>query len=490
MTDPKSLPSEDQKTGTAPPAAETAPQPAVIEGKAEPVAVKPAGPPSLPPQALGGPSAAPAKAGWSARRHVIIGSVTLAVLLGGFGVWSVTTNIAGAIVASGQIEVESHRQVVQHPDGGVVAEIHVQEGAAVKAGDLLITLDGADRRSELAITEGQLFEIMARRARLTAERDDAKVIVFQPELVELAKQRPELAEQIDGQQRLFVARVETQAKQTEQMAERKAQIVSRIKGIAAQETALTVQLRLINEELTDQQSLLEKGLAQATRVLSLQREAARLEGQVGELVASRAQAEENISEIELEVLRLAAAHREEASTQLRDIGSQELELAERRRALTEQVNRLEIRAPVSGVVLGLQVTTPRAVIRPADPVLYLIPQDRPLVIAAQVSPIHVDEVTPGQEAKLHFSAFSSRTTPELVGHVTKVSADALVDQRTQAPYYRVEIVPDPGELTKLGGQTLLPGMPVEAFIKTGDRTPMAYLVKPFADYFNRAFREE
>nr|WP_275259727.1 HlyD family type I secretion periplasmic adaptor subunit [Gemmobacter caeruleus] len=428
--------------------------------------------------------------GWSARRHILMGYVTMAVLIGGFGVWSVTSNIAGAVVASGQIEVESHRQVVQHPDGGVVEAIFVTEGQTVKAGDVLLKLDGATRRSELAIVEGQLFELMARRARLTAERDDQTSITFPPELVETAKARPEVAEQMEGQVHLFAARAETLAKQTAQMAERRAQIESRIQGVDAQAKALTVQLDLINKELADQQSLLDKGLAQATRVLALQREAARLEGQVGELAASRAQAEENISEIDLEVLRLAAAHREEANTQLRDIGSQELELAERRRALTEQVTRLEIRAPVSGVVLGLQVTTPRSVIRPADPVLYLIPQDRPLVIAAQVSPIHVDEVYPGQEAKLHFSAFSSRTTPELTGHVTVVSADALVDQRTQAPYYRIEIVPDPGELTKLGGQTLLPGMPVESFIRTGDRTPLAYLVKPFMDYFNRAFREQ
>ena len=494
MTDPKA-PGAPQSAPQTGPQIGSGPDSPILEGKATPLPGPISGPVSATapaPQAKPATTAAAPRGadGWSAKRHILIGMATMGVLVGGFGVWSVTTNIAGAVVASGQIEVESARQVVQHPDGGVVAEIHVKDGASVQAGDLLLTLDGVSRRSELAIIEGQLFEIMARRARLTAERDSSPTIVFQPELEELSKTRAELAEQMDGQVRLFQARAETLTKQSEQLAERRAQIVSRIQGIAAQETALTRQLDLINEELADQQSLLDKGLAQAARVLSLQREAARLEGQVGELTASRAQAEENISEIELEVLRLVAQRREEANTQLRDIGSQELELAERRRALVEQVNRLEIRAPVSGIVLGLQVTTPRSVLRPADPVLYLIPQDRPLVIAAQVSPIHVDEVFAGQEAKLMFSAYSSRTTPELMGHVSKVSADALVDQQTQAPYYRVEIIPDPGELTKLGGQTLLPGMPVEAFIKTGDRTPLTYLIKPFTDYFKRAFREE
>lgn len=174
---------------------------------------------------------------------------------------------------------------------------------------------------------------------------------------------------------------------------------------------------------------------------------------------------------------------------MRDIGSQELELAERRRALSEQIARLDIRAPVSGVVLGMQVTTPRSVLRPADPVLYLIPQDRPLVIATRVPTIHIDQVHVGQEVKLVFSAFSQKTTPELNGHVAVVSADALTDQHTGMSFYRAEIMLDPGEREKIAGLTLVPGMPVEAFIKTDDRTPLAYLIKPFTDYFARAFRE-
>ena len=174
---------------------------------------------------------------------------------------------------------------------------------------------------------------------------------------------------------------------------------------------------------------------------------------------------------------------------MRDFGYRELELVERRSALGEQIARLDIRAPVSGIVLGLQVTTPRAVLKPADPVLYLIPQDRPLVIAAQVPPIHIDQLHTGQPVRLVFSAFSSRTTPELAGHVTVISADALSDPRTQASYYRAEIVLDEGEIGKLADKALVPGMPVEAFIKTADRSPLAYLLKPFTDYFTRAFRE-
>jgi HlyD family secretion protein len=426
---------------------------------------------------------------WSARGPVISGLVTLALLIGGFGGWSVLTDISGAIVAPGQLEVEQNRQIVQHPDGGVVAEIAVVEAQAVKAGDLLIRLDGSLLQSEFAIVEGQLFEVLARRSRLEAERDDKDAPVFSGELAELAKTRPDVAELIEGQRGLFLARRESLARQSEQLVKRGAQITSQIEGVAAQAQALTVQLGLIRQELKDQQSLLDKGLAQASRVSALQREEAQLLGDVGELASSRAQAEGRATEVELEILRLAAMRREEANTQLRDIGPQELELAERRRALVERIARLEIRAPVSGLVLGLQVTAPQSVLRPADPVLYIIPQDRPLVITAQIMPIHVDEVHVGQEVRLVFPAFSARSTPDLVGHVTTISADALTDQRSQASFYRAEIVLDAGEMAKLTDQTLLPGMPVEAFIQTGARTPMAYLLKPFTDYFSLAFRE-
>lgn len=423
-----------------------------------------------------------------ARGPILLGAATLGFLLGGFGLWSVTTTIAGAIVAPGRIEVEQNRQVVQHPDGGVVAAILVAEGDRVQAGDILLRLDGTLLESERAIIAGQLSETQARRARLEAERDGLSEMTVPDALRRAAEQDPAVAEQVEGQQRLFTARAETQARTTEQLEKRKAQTLSQIDGIRAQSLALNEQLALIGRELADQRALLDKGLAQAPRVLALEREAARLSGQVGELAASLAQAEGRITELDLEILRLAATRREEASTQLRDIGTTELQLVQRLRALTEQIARLEIRAPASGTVLGLQVTTPRAVIRPADPVAFIIPQDRPLVIASQISPIQVDEVFVGQPVKLIFPAFDSRSTPELNGTIALVSADALTDSTTNAPYYRAEIALSAEEAARLG-HTLLPGMPVEAFIQTAPRTPLAYLVKPFTDYFTRAFRE-
>ena len=425
----------------------------------------------------------------STRAPLLLGAAAIAILLGGFGAWATLSQIAGAVVASGQVEVEQNRQVVQHPDGGVVAEIQVKDGDFVAAGAPLIRLDGTLLESELAIVEGQFFEILARRGRLEAERDSASTIIYPKELMDFAVGRPDIKALMVGQDRLFDARAENQANELSQLSRRREQIGSQIEGIGSQRIAADSQLRLIGEELKDLKTLLDRGLTQAARVLALEREEARLAGSAGQLDASRAEAEGRITEIDIEILKLGSARREEASTQLRDLGYRELELAERRRSLIEQVSRLEIRAPVSGLVHALQVTTPRSVIRAADPVLYLVPQDRPFVIAAQISPINVDEVRIGQPVTLHFAAFDARTTPELFGQISRVSADALVDERSKTSYYRAEVVLDPGEIEKLGGLVLIPGMPVEVFIRTGERTPLAYLLKPLAEYFNRAFRE-
>ena len=423
------------------------------------------------------------------RPYILSGFATLALLLGGFGLWSVSSQISGAVVATGQIEVDQSRQIVQHPDGGVVETVAVREGQAVAAGELLLRLDGSAMQSELDIVETQLFEAMSRRARLEAERDDAPAILTPPELADAAARDPDIAELLDGQSRLFEARRDTLLKQIEQLGKRAEQARAQTDGIEAQRVAGERQLDLIRSELDDTRSLMDKGLAQMSRVTALEREEAGLMGQLGELAALRARTEGQITEIELESLRLAAARREEANEQLRDVTSAELELRERYRALAERIARLEIRAPVSGLVLGLRVTTPRAVIRPADPVLYLVPQDRPLVISVRVSPYNVDEVHLDQDVRLVLPGVQGRLMPEITGRVSVVSADAFTDDTTGQSFYRAEILLDPSEMAKLEGQPLLPGMPVEAFIQTGDRTPLAYLLQPLTDYFRRAFRE-
>ncbi|WP_423212882.1 HlyD family type I secretion periplasmic adaptor subunit [Paracoccus sediminis] len=448
----------------------------------------PAAPPPSPP-APPRPIPAPDPGRWSVRGAVVTGLLAIVVLLGGFTLWAMQSRIAGAVVASGQVEVEQQRQIVQHPDGGVVEEILVKDGQTVQAGQTLIRLDGNLLRTEHAIVEGQYFEILARRGRLEAERADSPTMQFPPDLLSAAEGSAELQDLIDGQSSLFETRRDTLRQSIEQLEKQSEQVRQQVDGIDAQIAALDRQRALIGEELEDQQSLLDRGLAQASRVLALQREAASLDGQLGELKASRAAAETRQTELDIQRLRLGSERREEAETELRDLGYRELELAERRRGLIEQINRLDIRAPAAGIVYNMQITTPRSVIRPADPVLYVIPQDRPLVIGARLATINVDEVQAGQPVVLRFSAFSSRTTPEIDGVLGRVSADALIDEATQMPYYRAEVTIPAEQLAKLGDLALIPGMPVEVFIQTGERSPMAYLVKPLADYFNRAFRE-
>ena len=424
---------------------------------------------------------------WSTTGPMTLGLIALLVLVGGFGTWAVMAQITGAVIASGQIEVDRNRQVIQHPDGGVVDVILVQEGDAVVKGDTLIRLDASLLKSELAVVEGQLFEIIARRGRLEAERDGETALTFDPLLSDVP-QGPSL---IAGQTRLFDARLESNMRAIEQLQQQRAQISSQISGIAAQQTALATQSDLIQQELTDQQTLLRQQLIQASRVLALQRQEANLLGRVGELTASEAQATERRTEIEIQILTLASTRREEAITRLRDLQYNELELSERSRTLCQRLGRLDLRAPVSGIVYGMQVFAEKSVISGAEPVMFLVPQDRPLVIATKVQPTDIDQIHLGQDVTLRFSAFDQRRTPELMGTVTLVSADIFLDDSTQVSYYQAQVQLNECKAEKLPeDMVLIPGMPVEAFVRTADRSPMDYLLKPLADYFAKAFREQ
>lgn len=425
----------------------------------------------------------------SARAPILAGMAMLLVLVAGLGGWGAFASIMGAVVTSGKVEVQSRRQIIQHADGGVVEQMLIKEGDVVTEGQPLLRLDGTKLRAELAMADAQYFEVLARSGRLEAERDGRTEISFRPDLLARAQGDAAVAALQEGQQGLFVARAATLAGQREQLAERVAQIESQLSGYAAQIAAFERQSALIAQELGDKRSLFERGLAQASAVMALDREAARLEGERGELVAATAEARGRIVETRLETLNLDAQRREEATSELRDLGVQEMQLAEKRAALVEQIARLEVRAPVGGGVYGLQVSGAHAVLRAADTVGHIVPRDQPLIIAARISPTDIDNVYPGQPAALRFTAFSSRTTPELTGHVTLVSADAFDDQQTGQSYFRAEIALDPGQIERLGEVQVIPGMPVEAMLSTGARPAISYLMKPVTDYFARAFRE-
>lgn len=401
-----------------------------------------------------------------------LGLAALGLLVLGFLLWAALTPLAGAIVAPGRIEVERNRQALQHPDGGVVAAVLVAEGDLVQAGQPLLRLDGAALRSDLAIVDGRLAELSARTARLEAERDGHTLPNLPP------------GPAGEAERRLFQARLASLDEARAQLGRRIEQTRAQADGIAAQRTAIAAQVALIDQELAAQRQLQAKGLSHSATLLALRREAARLAGQLGELDAARARTEGQATEIEIQIATLQTLRREEAAAELRQIGPEIQELAERRRALAQRIDRLDLRAPVGGIVLGLQITTPGAVLRPAEPVLHIVPQDRPLVVAARIPPIHIDEVRAGQTAELVLTALAGRDRPRLVGRVVRVSADALTDQQTGAFYYLAEIAPAPGAYPDLR-----PGMPVEVYLLTGTRTPLAYLTAPLAAYFQRAFRE-
>lgn len=432
---------------------------------------------------------APDRPEWNATLPIWIGLVAIAVLIAGTLFWAVGSQIAGAVVTTGVVEIESDRQVIQHPDGGVVGEILARDGDRVDAGQPLVRFDGTFIRSELDIVELQMLELHARQARLKAERDGAEELSIDlPDA--LAHLEPALvADQIGGQESLFLARLDSVQKETDQLTEQQTQIEAQIDGLNAQLDAAEAERALVEAELKDQQDLFQRGLVPAARVSELRRAQARLSGDIGRLKAEIGRSGTRVTEISIQKLRISDKRREDAITQLRDLGYSQIELSERRRALLEQLSRLELRAPVAGLVFGSTVKTVQSVVRPADPMMYIVPTDRPVQVAARIDPVHVDDIYPGQQAALRFTSFDRKFTPEIMATVRRISADAVYEERTGASYYEAILVPEESADLTGAGLEVLPGMPVEVFLRTADRTPMAYLTKPFTDYFHRAFRE-
>jgi len=427
---------------------------------------------------------------WSAALPTAIGTTVIFLMVGVLGVWSVNTQIAGAVVASGVIEVESERQVIQHPDGGVVGEIFARDGASVAAGDVLVRFDDTFLKSELTIVEGQLLEIFARMARFEAERDGAETVTFNspPELMLVPEDS--IKEQLEGQNRLFEARRTSLSQNAQLIFEQQTQVAQQIEGLEAQHRALNRQLELIEQELADVQSLFDKGLTQASRLLELQRAQARLEGEIGSLTARVAEARTQISGLTIQRLALFDQRREEAISRLRDLGYNEIELVEQHLGLIERLSRLDVRAPVAGTTFGSSVFAEQSVVRAADPMMYIVPGDQPLQVSARISPTDIEQVYTGQDVSLMFTAFNRRTIPEVTGKVIRVSADAARDETTGETFYEAILMPDEAALEALENVSLLPGMPAEAFLKTEDRTPLSYLTQPLMVYFQRAFRED
>ncbi|MDD7971304.1 HlyD family type I secretion periplasmic adaptor subunit [Roseinatronobacter alkalisoli] len=426
----------------------------------------------------------------SVRKPNLIGFLAILILLGGFGSWAFLANISGAVIAAGELEVEQRRQIIQHVDGGMIQTILVTDGDHVTAGQTLLELDGTRLRAEFAITEAQFFETLARIGRLLAERDGADEIRFPDILQHTAKDRPDVMELMIGQQGLFEARRTRHQQRTEQLEQQQIQVRSLVAGIEAQIVSVETQLQIAQEELVAQASLTERGLATTARLNALQREVAERTGDMGNLVSRRAEALERITSISLEIISLNSTRQEEAITLLRELHGAQRQLSEQMQVLTDRIGRLEIRAPVAGIIHGLEVNTVGSVVKAAANVMSIVPQDQPLLVSARIEANDINRVFTGQRVTLQFPSFSSRAMQEISGQIIHISAHVFMDERTRSSYYQVRIRPNEDDLSYLEGRHLVPGMPVIAFAQTDARSPVDYLTRPLADYFRRAFREE
>jgi HlyD family secretion protein len=422
----------------------------------------------------------------SIRRHLLGGLALVALLAGGGGGLTATTELSGAVIAPGVMVVDTNVKKVQHPTGGVVGELRVRDGDQVKAGDVVVRLDETVTQANLAIVVNGLTELWARQGRLEAERDGAKTITFLPEIARKADR--EVARVMAGEQALFETRHKAREGQRAQLKERIGQLKEQINGLDDQIRAKKREIELIHQELEGVRDLWRKNLVQIQRVTALERDAARLEGERGSLVSSIAQTKGKITETELQILQIDQDLRTEVGKELAEIRGKIAELVERKVAAEDQLKRIDIRAPQDGMVHQSSVHTVGGVITAGEAIMLIVPQADALTVESKLMPQDIDQVRPGQTAALRFSAFNQRTTPELNGLVTRVSADLTTDQRTGATYYTVRISISDEQVARLGGLKLLPGMPVEAFIQTGERTILSYLTKPFTDQAARSFK--
>ncbi len=424
----------------------------------------------------------------SLRRFQLLGFASLVVMLGVVGSWSVLTELNGAVIAPATIMVESFSKKVQHKDGGIVGEIRVKDGDRVEVGQPLVILDNTETKAELAIIDGLLDEALAKRARLEAQRDKATEITFPPEIAGRASD-PELAAIMAGQQKLFAARLNTINSKKEQLSQQIDQLTEQISGLDSQKTSKDRQMELIQGELKDLKELQQKGLVPVSRVMSMDRESASLDGQRGELVANKASAEAHIAEVKLQILQVDEEDQSETLTDLRDIEGKLAEYKERKLAAASRLDRMVIKAPITGSVYQLAVHTIGGVISPGEPIMLILPEADDLVLQAQVKPQDIDQVQAGQFAHVKFPAFNARLTPDISAEVTQVSADTSRTDQNSPPVYIVRLTISAAELAKLGSNKLKPGMPAEAFIQTRAMSPLTYFLKPLTDQFARALRE-
>ncbi len=422
------------------------------------------------------------------RRLNLAGVAVVAVLFGGFAAWSATSELSGAVIASGEVVVESSVKKVQHPTGGVVGAILVREGDAVQAGAVVMRLDDTSARSVLGVLASARDELEARRARLIAERDGAEAILFPSALTVRGEEMAVAAARI-GEERLFASRRSAREQRVAGLRERIAQLNERINGLQAGFAAKGIEIGLINEQLEGLDALYAKQLVSVVQVMALRRDRTRLEGERGQITADIAQSRAQIGEIELQILQTDEDFRSEVLKDLRDADGRIAELQERITAAEDQLQRTEIREPQSGVVHALAVRTVGGVVAGGETIMAIVPETDSLVVDVRVAPGDIDQVAQGAPTMVRLLAGNRRITPDIAGTVVRVAPDLTRDERMGTSWFTVRIALDANAMAVLPDLRLMPGMPAEAFIRTGDRTPLDYLAKPLREQIARAFRE-
>ena len=421
-------------------------------------------------------------------RLALAGGLIVAAFFLGVGGWAAFVPLKSAAIAPGQVIVEGRRRTVQHLEGGIVRDIRVQEGDVVEQGDVVVVLDDIRARSDVDLIRGRLAAALVARARLQAERDQAESIAFPDELENLADERGDLAALIEGERTVFRERQNFLRSQTSINRQRILQLREEITGLEQEIAALKRQLSLISEEEEGLADLVSKGLARKPRLLELRRSKANLEGDLARNRAAIARAEQQIGEAELTILDVRTRFLNEVVGQLQDVQAEIGDLRDRMAAAEDVIRRTEIVAPVEGIVVNLQVNTTGGVVSPGQPLMDIVPRRESLRVEARVSPGDIDVVHAGLPAQVRISAFHIAENPILDGRVRTVSADALTDERTGATFYIAQVELD--DLSPLPeGAELMPGMPAEVMVVTGEQTPLEYLLEPIRISIRRAMRE-
>jgi HlyD family secretion protein len=428
------------------------------------------------------------KAGF--RKLTLLSVIVLTTCLGGSALWVFTASVGGAVIAPGAIVVKGSVKEIQHSDGGYVEQILVREGDQVQAGQALLQLDTTSTKAELAIINDQLNSLIVTEARLIAETSGETTLAIASQDMALVEPDQKFDKLVASQGQLLSSRLSGIDNQLKQLNEQTLQNRQEVKGLTAQYEATEKEMTLVSVEIQNLEKLREQGFTADTPITQLRRQIAQIEGTRGALRSQIARAKLSISEREITAMRVVDEAQRQALEQLERVQREKARLIQTKLTVVDRLRRLTIRTAQPGIVHDLQVFTVNGVIRPGEVLMRIVPQQDDLVIEARVQTTDIDQIFPGQDASLMFTSFNARTTPQVNGHVQRVSPDANIDSTTGNAFYRVHLKVDEDQLPRLGNNEIVPGMPVDAFIKTGERTVANYMIQPIVDHMARAFREE